>query len=487
MDSRRELLFPSIAAAALLLYGVMVARNTTFAVGGSDSSGYFNEARILAAGHLTVAVEPLRRMGLDSSFTRYFVPLGFREAPHGRIAPSYPAGLPLHFAAAAFVGGWERAPFFVSPLSAMLSLVVLYAIGRELGLSRWWSAAPPAILAAVPIFFTSAVQPLSDDLATFWALLSIFFALRSLRNPAAAFAAGIAFAIGVWVRPTNFLLALPLAFAMRWRIGLLFRSALAAAPFGIALMAFNDALFGSPLRNGYGTLSEMIEPSVFPKCSSHHLWWLGRTLTPVPLVAILALPFVRTVERPVRALLAVWFAVLPAFYFFYGICSDWWDMRFLLPGLPAALLATVLLLDRKVRRRGGAARLLAAAAVAAMVVTPALAWKKLGVFGFDDGERIWPETVAWAERQLPPDALVVTGIFSGTFYAYGQRFTIRWDTMDNDAFQLLRAYAANAGLHWYAVTSDVADAKPDEFLRRYDARWTQIGMTRDVRLWRLDD
>src|SRR5438045_2769408 len=156
--------------AALFAYAAMLERHLVTAVGGSDSSGYMNEARLFASGRMGLDVEPVRAMKLDpKAFTRFFMPVGFREVPHGRMVPTYPAGLPLHFMAAALIGGWSFAPYCVSALSAIGSLFLLYAIGRELGLERWWSIAAAAILAAVPIFISSAVQPLSDDLATFWA------------------------------------------------------------------------------------------------------------------------------------------------------------------------------------------------------------------------------------------------------------------------------------------------------------------------------
>ncbi|MEO8190770.1 MAG: hypothetical protein ABI682_10565 [Acidobacteriota bacterium] len=45
-------------------------------------------------------------------------------------------GPPLHFAAAAWFLGWDFGPFVVSPLAAVVSLLLLYLVAREIGLSR---------------------------------------------------------------------------------------------------------------------------------------------------------------------------------------------------------------------------------------------------------------------------------------------------------------------------------------------------------------
>lgn len=471
--------------AALLAYATMLGRNLVLAVGGSDSSGYMNEARLFASRRLGVDVEPVRTMKLDpKQFTRFFVPVGFREAPRGRIVPSYPAGLPLHFALAGIIGGWSLAPYWVSPLSALASLFVLYGIGRELGLERWWSIAAAAILAAVPIFISSAIQPLSDDLATFWALVTMLCALRAQRAPAFAVAAGIAFGMGVWVRPTNILMALPLLFALRGRIPLLLRAAAGALPFGIAVLVFNSIQFGSPTRTGYGTFREMVTWSALGRCSSHHARLLLRALTVVPLAGIAAF-FDRGVEGWKRWLLASWFGIFFAFYSVYDVCTDWWDMRFILPAVPALILGFLLLLQHLARTP--LRRAVAAVVVVAVIVMSARTAKGFGVLGYAEGEQQWPHTVRWAEARLPPNALVISGIYSGAFLYYANRFIVRWDLLSVDDFQLFRAYAANANLRWYAVTSEVADVKPDEFRRRFPGRWTVVGTLDDVTLWRLDE
>jgi hypothetical protein len=500
-----------LAALALGAYFFILARHTALAVGGSDSSGYMSEARLFVSGRMKAQVEPLRTMKLPSSFTHCFTPLGFLTAARGKMVPSYPPGLPLHFAVAGMIGGWSRAPFYVVPLLATLSLLLMYGVSRALGLSRVWSVVAAAILAAIPIFLSSAIQPLSDDVALFWALLAMYCALRGERasRPQAAarlvprpvspdetsggwragrplaFVAGVAFAVGVWVRPTNFLMALPLAFAMRWRWPLLWRAALGAIPIGAALAWYQSVQFGGPLRTGYGTAGEMLQASIIAKCAPHHLLWLARTMSPLAILGLLFAVVDRHLERRTRILLPVWIGVFFLFYMAYDICADWWDMRFLLPGVPALIIGPLLVLQRLATTR--VRRLVAAALALVLLATPLAMSRRLGVFGFGEGELQWPRQVYWTEARLPPDALLISGIFSGAFYYYAGRFTVRWDQLSTDDYQLMRAYAGNANLHWYAMLSSVADTSEEEFVRRYPGRWTVVGRSRDVTLWRLDE
>lgn len=130
-----------IAGAALFLlvcgYGALLISHASRGVGGSDSSGYYNEARGLAAGRIVEPVEPLGRFGLSLDQSHYFIPLGYSAGPvPGTMVPSFPVGLPLHLAAAASMFGWSLGPFLVSPFAAAVSLLLIYLVARELGLSR---------------------------------------------------------------------------------------------------------------------------------------------------------------------------------------------------------------------------------------------------------------------------------------------------------------------------------------------------------------
>ena len=463
----------AIAAAAIVAvaYCIVIGRNIDFAVGGADSSGYMNEARMLASGRLSIPIQPLRDLRLDPSLGRVFSPLGFIARPDGTIVPTYPAGTSMHFMLAALIGGWSRAPYLVNPLFGFLTLVAMYFLGREVGLSPWASAAGAAILGAGPVFVSSIVQPCSDGLAAFWAVATMLFAYRANRHPPMAIAAGVAFAIGVWVRPTSFLMAAPLAFAMGWRPRLLLRAAAGALPLGIALMWFNAQLYGSALRTGYGTIADVVSRDALQRCPAFHLAWIALTFTPIIFAGFAML--VR------RATLGVWFAVFFAFYSIYDICADWGDIRFILPAIPALILGALLLLQKK--------PVIAAVCVAAIIASLVRSTIQLDPLGSAERETIWPRAVEWAEPLLPKRALVISGIYSGTFFYYANRWTIRWDGMDTDTYEAMRPNAAQAHMPWYAVTSADADLKPDAFPRKYPGNWRVLSTHRDLTLWKLEE
>jgi hypothetical protein len=450
----------TLFAAALAAYFALLVWNSSFVVGGADSAGYFSEARLLTEGRLSLPVQPMQRMQLDATWTDAFPPGGFR--PRGReLVPTYPIGFPLHIAAAS-IFGWKIAPFLLMPLAAIGCLILMIAIAKELGLSPWARVAAAAVLAAFPPFLVNAIQPMSDVVSLFWCLLAMWLEMRGSR------ATGVAFAIAVLVRPTNLLLA-PAIFVAGRRRWLWI--ALTALPFGVALLALQYVLYGSAFTTGYGGVSEMLSFAHFPKSFPHFSKWLMLLLTP------LAFPFGLSATRGHRVLIAGWFVPFLAFYSFYGEHGTWGVLRFLLPAIPALILGAMLWIARL-----KLAHLLAVL----MVIVPAWQSYRLRIFTTKHDEQIYRNTVRWAEPQLPPDSLVISGLLSGAFLYHANRFTVNWPAVDGERFQRMRAYAGVAGLQWYAVISD-AEMKRDAFESRYPGRWTVVSRYRDITLYRLND
>ncbi|MCU1228231.1 MAG: hypothetical protein JWO97_1115 [Acidobacteria bacterium] len=466
----------SIVLALLAAYVALLLRNSCFFAAGPDSSGYLGEARMFAAGHLRVDVTPPRTLQLDRSFTGVFTPLGFDPYRNtSEMVPTYPPGLPLHFAIAGMVGGWKYAPYLVITLAAILALLLMYGIARELELPTPFAIASAALLAASPIFITFAMQPMSDLPATTWALAAIWFALRSRRVPALALAAGVAFAIGVWVRPTNILLGVALLFALPLRIRQLAFAALGALPFAIALAWLQSIQYGGWFRTPYGTVGDVVSASM--PCLAFHAGGTLRMVTPLVVIGAMLVIAMRGVAWHTRAMLVSWFGVFFVFYGAYHYCEGWISSRFLLPAIPALIVGALIALERLTRSR----RVLALIAFLIVVIVEARAGSKLKVFRIDDYESVYPESVRYVEQRVPKDALLITGVLSGAFYNAG-RWTARWDRLDAEHFATLRA-AAHAPV--YAMISDV-EVPAAELHRRLPGRWLRIGRIRDVTLFRVD-
>jgi hypothetical protein len=465
-------------------YFTLVLRNNCFFASGPDSSGYLSEAKLLAAGRLTVAVAPIIASRTDPALKEVFIPLGFASGPGMTMTPTYPPGLPLLMALFAKIGGWQRAPFLVAPVAALGCLLLMYALARAVGLPRGWSLLAPALLAPTSPFLAFAMQPMSDVVATCCVLAAIVAAFCARRVRVWGFVAGFAFALAVAVRPTNALAALPLFFALPLRPRAWLACIAGALPLALALLFYNHVQYGSPFRFGFASIADVLSPR--PVCGGFHLWWTMRTLTPIAAALGWIVLFLRDVPLRTRLLLGSWFAAFFVFYAFYDYCPNWNAVRFLLPAFPAVIVATLLvarriaaaLADRGWRRFGVS---VAVIAVLLMLYGEMDLTSEFRVFRVDDHESVFPETVRWTESVVPRNALLVAGVHSGAFFCYGH-WTARWDRLDAARLARLRADARRP---LFAVISD-GEVDSAELMRRVPAHWIKVGRRRDVTLYRLD-
>ncbi|HKA35611.1 MAG TPA: phospholipid carrier-dependent glycosyltransferase [Thermoanaerobaculia bacterium] len=475
-----------LAAAGFLAYARMLFWHASFVVGGSDSSGYANIAKLMTMGRVVADVEGLEQLDLPDIFRRVFIPLGFVGGPAPRtMAPYYPPGFPLHIAFAAMTGGWNYAPFLVSPLAALLCLLLLYLVAREMGLSRLFSAAGAAVLALFPTFIFQAEQPMSDVVAAMWTLAAVLFALKSRRRDAWAAAAGAAFGIAVLVRPVDFLAIFPLLLALRPRLRTLALFAAGGLPLAAFLLAWNRAAYGSALGSGY-TLEGTLLFRVFPDRLVHYGKWLLALLSPLVPIGWIFVPADRRVLLRDRLLLVLWFLVFFFFYCFWDVDGSWTYTRYLLPGIPALILAALLTVrDGLAVARGGSGAWLrrGLAALALVVVLVSEQWwiVRLGVLGIAEGEKIYAEASHFAERNVPSGSFVVAMQMSGALRYYTGLLPVRWDWLQPQTAAILREHARARGRALYAL---VAPFEVDKFQERLPGAWSKIGAVGDVTLWK---
>ena len=380
---RRVLIFVALVAA--FGWFAYIAQHRSRSVGGSDSSGYFNEANMLASGNL--------RMIIPSPD---FIPLGFRQVSWDQMAPLYPPGYPLHVAL------FGRFAFLVTPIAALICLLLMFALARSFGLSDGLAIASALILATVPAFLLMSLQPMSDVVSLMWCMVAMLFAVR--RWPVLA---GVAFSIAVWVRPSNLLLAIPLALVLRRRSSI---AAIAALPLGIALVIFNHAMYGDWFTTGYGAFYSMMTTN------SHALFyarWLLLYLAGALVV------FDRDVASPTRVLLIAWFGVFFLFYSFFEPIGDWGYTRFLLPAIPALIIGLMLMLRRQ--------RVLATLLIVVIAFTGMHFARRQHIFSIQRTESVYPQTIAWAQQHVPQNATIASMQLSGAFLYYANRFTLRYD------------------------------------------------------------
>jgi hypothetical protein len=491
MRLRRTVLATAGVAALFLAYALVLFHHTVFAAGGSDSSGYLNAARLLSEGRAVTRIRGLERLALGPEFAETFIPLGFTPGPRpGTMAPSYPPGLPLHMALAALLGGWGRAPFFVSPIAALVCLLLIYRLGRDVGLPPALALAGSALLGFFPTFVFQAVQPMSDVVATAWALAAVCAAYRAraLSSALWAAAAGAAFGMGILIRPTNALVLAPLLLALPLRGKTWVAFAAGGAAFGAFQLGYGAAAFGGPWKTGYQSLlAEGLAWSNLPARARHYALWTARLFSPLVPLGWIALAADRRALLRNRAVLLTWFAAFFLFYAFYAPYEAWWYTRFLLPAYPALIVGSLVAARDLVVGFSQPARTWRMAAIA-LLVAVALAVEiryvtKERVHEFYKGERFYPEACAMARRLLPANAIVVSMQMSGALHYYTDVQYAMWNWMDAHRFAVLRISTESRGFRWYSLLAPFEVPEVEKIAPGLE--WREVGRVEDVSLQEL--
>lgn len=484
---------PAAAPRALRLLGLagLLAAAVYFAVyfqpyaTAADASGYLNSAKLLSAGKLITRSRVIPELTLSSTFQ--LVPLGFTCEPKDgsiRLAPTYPVGLPLQFAAASAVAGWAIGPEFVSVGAVLAALAFTYFAARELGVSPLLGLAGAAALAASPVFIFIGIQPLSDVNATAWSVAAVFFALRAARSPARgwALACGAAFAMAVLVRPSNILLAPALALLLfSWRA--LAWWVVGGVPAAIALLAYQKYLYADALRSGYGSIFELFHVAILKLSLPHYALWLPALLCP----ALLVLPFAafsawRTHARQVAAL-ASWSGSFLVFYAFYEVTpSEWWCLRFLLPAFPGIILLGLMGAEQFRTRFPGAPAIVALSVMAWTALAAPYFGRKLRVLVPTRNDQTYATTTNWMREHAPRDAAVLSMAASGALFYYTDFAILRWDCMTAADFRSYAATMQRTGRPVYALLFDIELAPA--FQDHLPGHWEKVHTVKSATIWK---
>lgn len=482
---------PALALLALAGYAWFLGRHLAVVAAGADSSGYLNSARLLAAGELRTPLRVPPEFGPATAATLgHFMPGGFRPVPDSLdLVPTYPTGLPLHFAAGARLLGWTAGPFIVQLLAAVGAIWLCYLTARQLGLGPPLAATGAALLAAFPVFLFTSLQALSDTPATTWALASLYCALRARARPRWAAAAGLAFALGVLVRPTNAVL-LPAVLVLLGRdprrLGLLLLGGLPGAGW---FLVYNQLQYGGPLRSGYGDGFEAFAWAMGPRTAAHFARWLAAFLPPVALVLPLLACRSPAASRPVVVALGLFVAANFGVYLFYDVSHDvWWCLRFILPGVAALILLALLGLEALAAGPGArwprAFRPVAAGLLIGWASANSWYWTRhLHILLVPTYEKAYAAAARLVREHVPARGVVLCSDFSGTVYFYTPLPTLIWDPLTPDDFARYAGLARSAGRPLFALLF-VRDQ--DEILgRRCPGTWAPIATTGAVALWEL--
>jgi hypothetical protein len=457
-----ERLAPWLAVVTAIASVAMGVRFGIFVAGGADPYAYVNEAHVLASGRLT-AVNPLAALEADLGNAVATPGYEVGRTP-GTMAPTFALGLPLTMALALKIGG-ANAVFYVAPLLGGLAVWLTYVLGR-----RTFDAIA-ALIAAVfltfsPIFVFETFQPMTDVPATAWWMLAWAFA--TLPAPWTAAAAGLAVSAAVLTRPNLVPLAIVLALVVA-RSGpralrvILF--ATGAVPGCAAVAAFNAALFGSPLSSGYGSAAALYAWNHWADNLRRYGGWLIQFESPIVLLAFAA-PLVAA--SPWIYPMLVFCAIVLASYLFYIVFAYWPFLRFLLPALPLLWILASGVLVWIVHRLPVTIRSTAVFLLCVLMPLWFVAQaNRVAIFGIYIGEQRYRTVGEYVGRALPPNAVVIGSIESGSLQFYGSRPSLRWEHIPYD--DLDRALAL-LGRHSYEPYVVAEDSEEDDFRSHFAAK-----------------
>ncbi len=109
--------------------------------------------------------------------------------------------------------------------------------------------------------------------------------------------------------------------------------------------------------------------------------------------------------------------------------------------------------------------------------------RRESVLAVGRSQTLFPESIRWAARQLPPRSLVLAMEFTGAMKSYGGPPFIRWDCIEPNAVGRLRRRTESAGYSWYALL--LPHEVPD-VARRVPGPWKYRGSHREATLWELE-
>lgn len=436
---RRAAGFALAAVAATLLAGLA---HGSAVPSGADASGYLGQAHLWRRGELRVPVPAIAEAPWPNAAWTYS-PLGYRPGLQpSEIVPTYPPGLPLHFAVAgALAGQWgERT---VVPLLGALGIWCTFLLGRRLA-GAVAGLAAALLLATSPVWLNQLVQPMSDVPVTSWWLASL--ALASGTRGRASTRAAVAGAVAglAWLVRPNLVLLLPVPLILLWSQGHPTSSAkwralagytLGALPALALLTAFNTALYGVPWASGYGSASELFAVSFVATNVGFYGGWLADVHAPLVLAAalgagVLVLWRRRPGVRVLAPVLALFASAVVVSYLVYAPFETWTYLRFLLPAIAVLALAAGALVEAAF---GPGSRVVAPAALLALVALAGASWDQArdrDVFSTARREQRYALAAAWVKRHAPPDAAMLAAQHSGSLHAATGRAVVRWDLLD---------------------------------------------------------
>ncbi len=476
-----------VCVIVLLGYGIFIGVNHAPVAAGADSGGYLGSARLLSQGRLLTTLRTVPEFAARNVWMH--TPLGY-EAKEGStvLRPTYPIGLPIHYAIGGLVAGWHWGPLLVSVIGALAAVLICFWCARELEISPILSATGAAALAVSPLLLYMSFIPMSDTIATAWCGAAFLASLRARRGRGWAAVCGVAFSIAVLVRPANFIL-LPVLMLVLWNWRNLWWAGIGAVPGALLNAVYNNFMYGGPFRSGYGPIFEVFERRFFTLSVTNYRETLPYAL-PLLFVGLLLLPVLPWRKWPREfAACILWAVIFMLFYAFYEFTHQaWWFLRFILPAFPALILLGVAGLDASLNRLPAASRQLWRVVVGLLVVAGSVAGsvhvaRERHFMLLKEYQEPYVAVTDWAKQNLPAGALVAVMQMSSSIYYYTDLPILRWDMVDPPDVAKLAAALRQSGRPFYAIVFPFE--YEDGRIRNLAGDWRKIAEVKGVTVWQI--
>jgi hypothetical protein len=485
-----------LVALSLLAYLSLIYDRVSPYIGGSDSSGYYNLARLLNEGRIAEPQRVVKGLepGTAGATIWTYMPLGFREhLTPGHIVPGYPTGLPLLMLATATFTGWDFVPGYTAGWNMLLGVLLFFGLGRLCGLAAGWAWFGSIVFGLSPLYLSMGLQPMSDVPAHTWCAATLFFALLSDRDKRWAVASGFALGVAVLIRPTDILIALPVAIVFGIDVRRWLALGIGGLPAAVFLCVYNHYAYGAMLTTGYGDMSEAFGLVWLKPTLLHYARWLPLLFTPLILLAVL-LPFQRAAApRRITWVLLSWAVIFLAFYSVYMFTQQvWWYLRFIIPAMPPLIIGGLLVLQRFTEQRNwplfAPKAPLLFQVISLLLVFAVMKFhlhhaRSLAVWNGKPDDRSYHKTAAWLEQHAPANSIVTTMQSSGSVFAYTDFTVVRWDCVAPQTATALLDHVNRQNRPLYAVLYPFEQA--DAF-KAFSGRWREVFNYREARIWRYE-
>ncbi len=315
---------------------------------------------------------------------------------------------------------------------------------------------------------------MTDVPVTAWWLAAIVAA--SSGRIAGAVGAGLAASVALLTRPNLALLLLPVcgyacasrAPGKRWHALVAFTAAILP---GLAISAvLNALLYGTPLRSGYGSMSDIFHLSNLVPNVVRYPTWAVQTYSPFIFLGLVA-PFLTHTSEVFKrtAWLTLSFAVLLLLsYVFYTPFDHWTYLRFLLPATPLLFVMAVSTLDALLRRWERVRTIAFTAIVSMLAVSYVHTAVRGDAFAMKRARRTrYEDTARFVTQRFPERAAFVSVLQSGSLRFYADRLTIRFDVLEPSALPQVGTFLRAKGYDPYIA---IDEAEQEAFQRKFGAQ-----------------